>query len=361
MKQIRATVLLVGDELLDGFVQDSNLAVLARLLRARGIALERAAVLPDDVDVIAAELRHALAAPRPSLVITTGGTGGTWDDVTYEAIARAAGVPLRVDPQLESSVRRLLDWTAGAGHDVDDDAVTAMMRIATVPEGSTVHFVDAWLVCLQLDLDGGVLSDSGSTLLVLPGPLGHVRRLAEGVIASTILGPLTGTLAVAEVQHGYPETLVVGELGRIGRRRQVKWAPTPATRCSSGSAGSRTRSKPPQQNCAPTSTHSTSSPAPSASVRPGTARRCRHPIRRRLPSRSASPGPGLCRSRRRRAALRCDADSKPRYGTCPVGCARGRGAIRYRRACGHSGRGCRSRPKLRRPAARVRRRRGRRV
>lgn len=227
MRSLRAQILLVGDEILDGYVADDNLRPLAECLRAHGIALERVSVLPDDVAVIAAELEQTLAAPRPALVITTGGTGGTWDDVTYEAVSVALGVPLHVDPQLETSVHRLLDWAAAAGREADEDAVAAMMRIATVPEGSIVHFLGGWLVCVQLDLAGGLRTDTGCTLLILPGPPGHVRQLVDELIAPSILGAGDRAIAVAEVQHDYPETLVVGELGRIDGRLTLKMGSYP--------------------------------------------------------------------------------------------------------------------------------------
>ena len=44
-----AAVLLVGNELLSGKVAEANLVELARTLRALGIRLERALVLPDDL------------------------------------------------------------------------------------------------------------------------------------------------------------------------------------------------------------------------------------------------------------------------------------------------------------------------
>lgn len=227
MRLLRAQILLVGDELLDGYVQDGNLQILAECLRGHGVALEKVSVLPDDVAVIATELELTLAAPRPALVITTGGTGGTWDDVTYEAVARALGVPLSVEPELEASVHRLLDWAVSAGREPDEDAVAAMMRIATVPQGSTVHFLAGWLVGVQVDIAGGLQSATGATILILLGPPGHVRQLVDELISPKLLRGSGSVVTVAEVQHEYPETLVVGELGRIGRRRDVSMGSYP--------------------------------------------------------------------------------------------------------------------------------------
>jgi molybdenum cofactor synthesis domain-containing protein len=98
-----AAALLVGNELLTGKIGDQNLAVLARALRARGVALERAVVVRDELDVIAREVR-ALAATH-DWVFTSGGVGPTHDDVTIDAVAAAFGAPVEVSSRMEGLLR----------------------------------------------------------------------------------------------------------------------------------------------------------------------------------------------------------------------------------------------------------------
>jgi nicotinamide-nucleotide amidase len=215
---MRAWVIIVGDEVLDGFVADANARWLARRLRAAGIALDRVSVVPDCVEVIAAEVRTALAAPRPSVVFTAGGVGGTWDDVTYEAVAAAIGVPLVVDPELAAPVRDVLDWTERAGYRLDDEAVAGMMRIATVPEGSTVRLLNRWLAGVHVDVDGGPRACDGAAVVMLPGPPGHLQAVVDELVVPHVLGGDGLPVAVAEVRHEYPETLLAGALARIRRR-----------------------------------------------------------------------------------------------------------------------------------------------
>ena len=85
-----AVVICIGDELLTGDIEDTNATWLARQLFALGADLKKITVIPDDVDVIAAELGRAGA----DAVIVTGGLGPTHDDVTRYGVAKAAGVPL---------------------------------------------------------------------------------------------------------------------------------------------------------------------------------------------------------------------------------------------------------------------------
>jgi molybdopterin adenylyltransferase len=79
-----AFVLTVSDRSAAGTRPDASGASLGSRLSELGFAVERA-VVPDDVETIAAALRGAVARHR--LVLTTGGTGLTPRDVTPQATA----------------------------------------------------------------------------------------------------------------------------------------------------------------------------------------------------------------------------------------------------------------------------------
>ena len=51
-----AAVLLLGNELLSGKVEEKNLAVLASLLRVHGVKLARVGMVGDDIELIAHEV-----------------------------------------------------------------------------------------------------------------------------------------------------------------------------------------------------------------------------------------------------------------------------------------------------------------
>lgn len=98
-----AAVLLVGNEILSGKVEDQNARFLVRELRDLGVSVGRIEVVPDDEADIAATVR-ALAR-RFDLVFTSGGIGPTHDDVTLPAIAKAFGREVVRHPVLEELMR----------------------------------------------------------------------------------------------------------------------------------------------------------------------------------------------------------------------------------------------------------------
>ena len=109
-----AAALVIGNELLSGKTRDRNVAVLARTLRASGIALRRVVIVPDQVSVIADEIRTLSSAF--DLLFTSGGVGPTHDDVTIEAVAKAFCTHVVTDEQIAEAIRRHFGDSVKPGH-----------------------------------------------------------------------------------------------------------------------------------------------------------------------------------------------------------------------------------------------------
>jgi nicotinamide-nucleotide amidase len=91
----RAEIIAIGSELVSGQALDTNSHWLSRELASIGVSTVFHTVIGDDLDDQVPALR--VAAGRADLVIMTGGLGPTQDDLTREALAALAGVPLRED------------------------------------------------------------------------------------------------------------------------------------------------------------------------------------------------------------------------------------------------------------------------
>src|SRR5437764_6833865 len=100
---MRVELLTVGDEVLRGDVVNGAAAWFGRRLTEAGVEVGRVVVLPDDVEAIADAIDEA--SGRADAVITTGGLGGTSDDLTRDALARVAGVGITRDPDLARALR----------------------------------------------------------------------------------------------------------------------------------------------------------------------------------------------------------------------------------------------------------------
>ena len=122
-----AAVLIIGDEVLSGRTQDTNLNTIARFLTALGIDLREARTVGDRTGQIV-EALNALRAAH-DYVFTTGGIGPTHDDITADAVAQAFGVALLEHPDALA----ILEKRYGPG-----EFNAARRRMARVPEGGTL-------------------------------------------------------------------------------------------------------------------------------------------------------------------------------------------------------------------------------
>jgi len=98
-----AGLIVIGNEILSGKVVDTNSAFLAQQLRAVGVSLRRMVVVPDEVDLIAAEVRAMRQAV--DVLFTSGGVGPTHDDVTIAGVAQGLGRSVLRHPELERMLR----------------------------------------------------------------------------------------------------------------------------------------------------------------------------------------------------------------------------------------------------------------
>ncbi len=84
-------LLTVGDEILDGRIQNTNAAWFGEQLRMAGIPVSESRSVADQVGAISGALRDATKNP---VVVVSGGLGPTNDDRTLEGAAAAFGLTL---------------------------------------------------------------------------------------------------------------------------------------------------------------------------------------------------------------------------------------------------------------------------
>jgi len=121
--RVTCAVLIIGDEILSGRTQDTNLNFIARYLGTYGVDLAEARVVPDIEDEIVGALNTLRA--RYDYVITTGGIGPTHDDITADSVAKAFGVTLYEHPDIIAMMQAR--WQG--------ELTPARRRMARVPTG----------------------------------------------------------------------------------------------------------------------------------------------------------------------------------------------------------------------------------
>lgn len=93
---MKAEIIAVGTEILNGDVLDTNTHWIAQQLHQYGVIVSNRHVVGDSQEDLARLLKQA--AQKADLIILTGGLGPTYDDITKDVVADICGLPLREDP-----------------------------------------------------------------------------------------------------------------------------------------------------------------------------------------------------------------------------------------------------------------------
>jgi molybdenum cofactor synthesis domain-containing protein len=166
-----AAILIIGEEILSGKVEEENARYLVQELRGLGVQVRRIEVLPDIESEIASSVRTL--SGRCDHIFTSGGVGPTHDDVTLPAVAAAFDMRLGRRPELEALIQKAL---GAEMHDRD-------LRMADIPEGARLLYGDPpdptrWPVVAV------------HNVFVLPGVPLIFRRKFDGLRSLLQAGPI---------------------------------------------------------------------------------------------------------------------------------------------------------------------------
>lgn len=134
-KSVNVEIFIIGNEILNGEIQDTNTHWLCKEITGMGGQLSRATVLRDDLECIAAELRAAMARGG-GVIFTSGGLGPTADDLTLAAVAKCAGKELRMNSKAQQMIRESYDALFEKGILAEGGLTPAREKMAWLPEGA---------------------------------------------------------------------------------------------------------------------------------------------------------------------------------------------------------------------------------
>lgn len=103
--QCLVEILSIGNELLLGNTVNTNASWLATQITSMGGRVTRIITVPDNQNDISEAINQAIKR-RPDFLITTGGIGPTFDDMTLKAVAKAFGLSLKRDSTALEMVRK---------------------------------------------------------------------------------------------------------------------------------------------------------------------------------------------------------------------------------------------------------------
>jgi nicotinamide-nucleotide amidase len=170
-------IICVGNELLIGKVMNTNAHWLATQATNLGANVRRITVIQDNLQEIANAINEAKAR-KPNFVITTGGLGPTFDDMTLQGVALALGHKLEVNPiAREMVIQRCIEYAKKRGLPTDIELTQPRLKMARFPEKTEpVTNPVGTAPGMRTELDG-------TLMFVLPG----VPAEMEAIFTETIV------------------------------------------------------------------------------------------------------------------------------------------------------------------------------
>jgi len=165
-------VIATGDEILFGRIVDTNSSWIARRASEVGANLRRITCVRDDIDEITEALKDALSR-GDKLIIFTGGLGPSEDDVTIQAIGRATGRRVELNPEAVKMIRKKC---AALGVEY----TPRREQMARLLEGSRPIQNPVGMAA------GMVLQEGGTTLVTLPGVPEEMKAMFDEYVAPMI-------------------------------------------------------------------------------------------------------------------------------------------------------------------------------
>ncbi|AEI15762.1 competence/damage-inducible protein CinA [Flexistipes sinusarabici DSM 4947] len=104
--KVKAAILAIGNEILEGSIVDSNSSFLASNISRLGVTVTSVQAVPDDFNEIVKAFDYYMETS--DFVLTTGGLGPTFDDLTAEAAAQVTGVKTVFNEEVFAHIRKKL-------------------------------------------------------------------------------------------------------------------------------------------------------------------------------------------------------------------------------------------------------------
>lgn len=189
---VSVEILTIGNEILLGRTEDTNSGFLCRIVREMGGAVRHIAVVRDEIEAIAAELRTSLER-NTQLIFTCGGLGPTDDDVTLAGVAIATSRKLELDGDALEFVKRRYGELATKGFVSSPEMTEARLKAARLPEGGRPieNPVGA--------SPAAVIEFMGTHIVSLPGVPAELRAIVHGPLQN-LLTQLLGESTYRELE-----------------------------------------------------------------------------------------------------------------------------------------------------------------
>lgn len=162
-----AEILCIGTEILIGDIVNTNATYISKRLSEHGFDVLYHSVCGDNRVRLEETVKHAFS--RADLVITTGGLGPTYDDISMELCAKVLDISCHMDDRI---IKQLEDYFSRTGRIMTENN----LKQALVPDGAEVFMNDFGTA------PGVAVMKNDKILVMLPGPPREMKPMLDNQV-----------------------------------------------------------------------------------------------------------------------------------------------------------------------------------
>jgi len=168
-------LLMIGNEILIGKTQDTNSNWMTKRITKFGHKVKRITTIGDELETISDTLRDILKR-EPTIIITSGGIGPTFDDMTLRGIANGLNRKLELNEHAYNSIKKAYERAHKKGLLQLEGMTKEREKMAYLPQ-------DSIPLPNTIGTAPGVKIEIGkTTIFILPGVPSEMKAMFRNVI-----------------------------------------------------------------------------------------------------------------------------------------------------------------------------------
>ena len=168
-------LLMIGNEILIGKTQDTNSNWMAKRITKYGHRVKRITTIGDDLEIISSTIR-AILKRSPDTVITSGGIGPTFDDMTLKGIANGLNRNLELNQHAYNSIKKAYEHAHHRGLLKLEGMTKERKKMAYLPKGSVP------LPNTVGTAPGVKIEEEKTNIFILPGVPAEMKAMFRNII-----------------------------------------------------------------------------------------------------------------------------------------------------------------------------------
>ena len=216
---MKIELIIIGNEILIGKIRDTNSNWLSKRITKQGHEIIRITSIKDDLESISTTLRESIDR-NPGIIITTGGLGPTFDDMTLKGVGIALKRELKKDLHAYNSIKKAYDNAVKRGILKMEGMTPEREKMAYLPTGSIP------IPNIRGTAPGIKINENNAIIYCLPGVPMEMKAMFNNVILPHLKEKKGKFLEKGFIFMGIGESQIAPHVSRLEKKYPQLWIKT---------------------------------------------------------------------------------------------------------------------------------------